>query len=360
MAIPRKSQAAGGKDPPRPAADSPANVIFREVTQADGRGISRYEILGAACFDPGACRSELALCVSSADPAQVAFLVIREWLDADGALLACVIERRLGSPDGPFHGRPARVEFDGAVECVRSFQARPDGGLVEAFPGIHGRTAQPAVLDEAFAGEQRAACARFGETTRVAATREPTTLEDSAGFSTVLRLVLPDGQVVCCGVIWMGTEAVLIQGRFPWHDDPPHLTPAGFARLREAAAAYGLRPHELRHDRDGFALLAHRPGSMLMHLLRVAGTEVRVELYHPLSHLAALNPDQVKWLRYVERYEDLVVIDIFPERDPGHAGALTVDRRRRLLRHRIDPDGVEGIRTILPRLPSFRPAGTQD
>lgn len=359
MATPRKSQDAGGNVPLAAGAGSRANVVFRDVTQADGREISRYETLGTTHIDYSAYRTELARCFPALDPARVAFLIIREWRDAEGALLVCVIERRLGSPDGPFHGNPARVEFDAAVERVRSFQVQPDGGLVEAFPAISGRATQPAVLEAAFAGEQLAACARFGETTRVVATREPTTLEDLAGFSTVLRLVLPDGREVCCGVIWTGTEAVLIQGQFLWHDDPPHLTAAEFAQLRDAAATYGLRPHELRHDRDGFSLLAHRSGSMLMHLLRVAAGTVRVELYHPLSHFGALNPDQVKWLRYVERYEGLVVIDVFPDRETGHAGALTVDWRRRIIRHRIDPDGIEGIRTILPRLPSGGSAGTQ-
>ena len=106
-------------------------VIFRATTTASGAETSAYHLLGfdgpqgAQTFQDWLIRHQLA----TADRLAVSVLVIRETLDAGGAIRDCMLERRHGGIAGPFFGNPARVEFIGAARQVRSQSALPNGHL---------------------------------------------------------------------------------------------------------------------------------------------------------------------------------------------------------------------------------------
>ena len=317
-------------------------VGYRDRTHADGTQETGYELAGEAhLLSPAAFEFWLARRgLAGPERLAVAVLVIREVLDARGLIETCVLERRRGLVDGPFHGDPARVEFTGPASTVRLFQAAADGMLTE----IPLSTEAPPLrepLTGGFEGDLATLRARFGEDVAILDMREPNVLEEAAGLAAIGHVRRADGLGVGCGVIWHGTAAFVLEAAFP----PlplPLPAPQTEAALAEALRDAGLVGYELRHDQAGLATMARRPGSAGLYRVALDPGPPRAVPYSPQPDPAQALPAQRQWLRYAAKYEYLTILDGWAE--PGQEDALDVlsgDAAGQVWRHRIDAGGVE-------------------
>jgi hypothetical protein len=262
-------------------------VTFRASCFPDGWSASHYHVPGEGLLSKERFSDWLAKIV---DPlCRVAVLVIREYRDADGALQGCILERRCRTADGAYCGDPARVEVGGAALRVRAFRSTPEGSLEEIDPRL-----QPPVdrasRDGLFDSEDRTARAAYGETARIMSVRAPSAREELVGFSSMVHLLTQDGRELACGIGWHGTTPILIQGEFSPDD----------GQTSDAAD--------------------------------IAGGGVWRDL---------LTADQTVWLRYAERYEHLVILDVRAEGMAGEVLVLTGDAGGSIAWHLIDADGVD-------------------
>ncbi len=172
---------------------------------------------------------------------------------------------------------------------VRAFRSTPEGSLEEIDPRL-----QPPVdrasRDGLFDSEDRTVRAAYGETARIVSVRAPSAREELVGFSSMVHLLTQDGRELACGIGWHGTTPFLIQGEFAPDD----------GQTSDAAD--------------------------------IAGGDVWRDL---------LTADQTVWLRYAERYEHLVILDIRAEGTTGEVLVLTGDTGGSIAWHLIDADGVD-------------------
>jgi hypothetical protein len=215
--------------------------------------------------------------------------VIREFRDPNGGLHGCIVERRRRTAEGEYYGDPARIEVSGPALQVNAYRATADGGLQEIGARPELPLDRPS-RDILFSGEDRAIRATYGQATRVVAVREPSALEELVGFSSIVHLLTQDGRELACAIGWHGTTPFLIQGEFSPAD--------GHA----ANAADILRGGEWRD---------------------------------------LLTKDQAVWLRYAERYENLVILEVRAEGMTDDVLVLTGDAGGCIAWHLIDGDGVE-------------------
>jgi hypothetical protein len=172
---------------------------------------------------------------------------------------------------------------------VRAFRSTPEGSLEEIDPRL-----QPPVdrasRDGLFDSEDRTVRAVYGETARIVSVRAPSAREELVGFSNMVHLLTQDGRELACGIGWHGTTPFLIQGEFSPDD----------GQTSDAAD--------------------------------IAGGGVWRDL---------LTADQTVWLRYAERYEHLVILDVRAEGMAGEVLVLTGDAGGSIAWHLIDADGVD-------------------
>jgi hypothetical protein len=323
------------------AAPEPVqHVIFRSTLRADGSLAEGYNIPGgkrqrnAAALDFWLARHGLA----GPDRLAVSMLVIRETLDARGLIMQCILERRRGSVDGPYSGDPARVEFAGPAGVVRLYRSHLDGRLTEIAPSAD--MAAPRVRSpEQFAGEHKELQARFGDSVRILDTREPTLFEDMIGLSSIVHVRTAEGREVGCGVGWHGAMAFVLEANFPRFATQFTLEPQDAAAVDAATAANGLVRGETRLDENGIAVVCRCRGSEALFLLRPQSGQLRVEPY--VAGRGVAGPDQQRWMRYVETYEALAILDAWHDGASDDVIVLTGDPSGQVWRHHIDVDGVE-------------------
>jgi len=322
------------------APDPVQHVVFRSTRHVDGKLVEFYDIpgeqrgLNASALDFWLARRGLA----GADRLAVAVLVVRETLDENGRIVQCSMERRRGSANGPLHGNPARVEFTGAADLVRLYQAGLDGRLVEVMPSEDTHPTR-VPLPERFAAEQKALRARFGKGVRVVDTREPTLFEDKAGFSSVVHVRTETGREIGCGILWHGDVPVVLEADFPRFAAPLALLADDEAAVDAAIKANDLVRGETRLDEHGIAVVARRRGEEALFLLRPGSGKVRLEPYTPGRDAAGA--DQQRWMHYAETYEDLTILDAYRDGDSADVIVLTGDPGGQVWRHHVDSDGVE-------------------
>lgn len=281
-------------------------VTFRSTSFPDGRLAYHYHVPASAPLDEAGFNEWLTRYIGPADGlATVSLLLIREYRDVNGALSGFILERRRDTADGAYYGDPARVEVTGPARRVRSFRATDDGTLEPAGP-VTGRQAAGAPRGDLLAGEEQAVRAAYGERSRILAVRDPTALEDQVGLSAIIHLAAEDDRELICGLGWHGTTPFFIEGAFPL--------------------------------RDGEAL---------------AETSNSSDFGQPEFQSA----DQTVWLRYVERYERLVVLDVRPHGVASDMLVLTGDAAGRIAWHLVDGDGVELWRKMPEQVPVDSAAG---
>jgi hypothetical protein len=274
-----------------------------------------------------------------AEKLALALLVVRETLDENGLIRACIIERRRGALDGPLHGEPARVEFTGPARMARVYRVRRDGRLAEVAASTEALPARRHASEQ-LAGEQRAVSAHFGGDVAIIDAREPTLLESMAGLDSILHVSLAGGHEIGCGIGWHGPLAVVLAADFPRFAAPLALAPQNQAAIQAVMDRDGLVRHETRLDGDGLAVLARRRGGAQLFLLRARGGAVQPEPYEPVPDRDA-SADQARWMRYAETYEQLAVLDAWHDGDGDDLLVVTGEANGRIWRHHIDRDGVE-------------------
>jgi hypothetical protein len=327
------------------APDPVQQVIFRSSRRADGSLTEGYAVPGEeqpldeAALELWLTRHGLA----GPERLAVAVLVIHETLDARGAVVQCTIERRRGSAEGPYCGEPARVDFAGAASAVRLYRSHIDGRLTEVAPSAD--TPPPAVrLPEQFAGEYKALQARFGDDVRIVDAREPTLFEDMVGLSSIVHVLTSEGRAIGCGIGWHGAMPFVLEAEFPRFAPQIELLPEDAAAIDVAARTHELLLGSTRLDEYGLAVVARRIGSEALFLLRPQSGQVSVEPY--LVNRDAAGPDQQRWMRYVESYEGLIVLDCWSDGAGDDVMVVTGDPSGQMWQHHIDPDGVETWRKI--------------
>lgn len=335
---------------PRPAAplialegiapDPAVHVIFRSTRHDDGSVTEGYLVPGEPQpFDAGTLDTWLNDRLPAIDRLAVAVLVIRETLNPSGMLLQCTIERRRGSADGPYCGDPVRVEFAGAATAVHLYRSHPDGGLTEITPSAAGIAAPRVRSATQFAGEHRALQSRFGPTAAILDSREPTLFEDMVGLSSIVHVRTPDGRTIGCGIGWFGDLSFVLEAAFPRFSAPPELTDGDEAAVDAILRDNNLIRGETRRDDTGIAVTARQRGSGALYLVRPTVNGAQVEPHVPSREAAG--PDQQRWIHYIETYEGLTVLDVWPDGTSNAVIALTGDLSGQIWRHRIDIDGVE-------------------
>ena len=316
------------------------HVLYRSTRHADGTLSEGYAVPGEArplkdaALDFWLARHRLA----GADRLAVAVLVIRETLDARGLIVQCTLERRRGSADGPFYGDPARIDFAGAAAAVRLYRSHLDGRLTEIAPSAD--LPAPGVRAPGhFVGEHKALQARFGETVGIVDAREPTLFEDMIGLSSIVHVRAPDGREVGCGIGWHGTMPFVLEADFPRFATQLALQPEDAAAVDAAVRANDLVRGDIRLDENGLAVVGRRRGSETLFLLRPRAGQVQIEPY--VAGRSVAGNDQQRWMRYVETYEGLTVLDAWRDGAGDDVIVMTADAGGQIWRHHIDADGVE-------------------
>ena len=255
-------------------------IVFRTTSFPDGRSSGFYQVPGRGLLNQNQFNGWLAENPSiTIERATVLVLGIREFRDQAGALQGCILERRTGSAEGVYFGNPARIEMTGAACQVRGWRVTESGGLKE-IRAPAASAADPLPRDTLFAGEVRELRSIYGEGVRVLAARGANALEDFAGFSTIVHLLTQEGRTKACAIGWHGTTTFLIEGEFP-------------------SIGERLDPQELS------------------------------------------NPDQATWLRYAQRYEERIVLEVRPNGTSDDILVLTADASGEIAWHLIDANGVE-------------------
>ena len=269
---------------------------------------------------------------------RAAVLVIDESLDAAGAIVECAVERRRGAADGPYVGRPARVEFLGPARMLRLFEVTRDGRLnqYEPPPPI---AASPPPRDFQLAGEREALERHFGSGFQLLGTRDPTGWEELVGLSTIAHLLLPGRVMLACGIGWHGTTPFVLVAHFPGSE----LSLDDDTLIQEALQQHGLVRLGTHQEEQSRVVIARRRSGSDVLLLRCARGNLSTQRAEPYA-LPEVSGDQRIWVRYVETRESLRVLDCYRNAD---AGELLV----RLGRSGgpefwalVDADGVEAWR----------------
>jgi hypothetical protein len=316
-------------------------VLYRETWRPDGDCDIGY------CLGEGAQRlDESAFLDWSAeqglegpDRLAIAVLIIREVLDTAGRLRECVLERRRGAVDGPFHGDPARIEFTGPAQMVRFYRVLRNGRLREIAASPEAAPPWPRLATR-FTGEIAALRAQFGEAVEVLDLREPTLFEELAGLSSIAHLRLPDDRQTAAGVGWFGTLAYVLEAAFPRFGNQLALAPDEAAAVERVLRDNDLSRHEVRLDERGVCVMARRRRGLELFQIRVEDGGAELEAYDPRPESSA-GPDQARWMLYAERGEALTVLDAWREGPGDELAVLTGDAGGRVWRHTIDWDGVE-------------------
>lgn len=317
------------------------HVLFRETSAPAAPTRSGYCVPGCSeRLDQPAFLAWLAKrTLAGADQLAVGLLILRERLDADGFLQECVLERRRGAVDGPFAGDPARVDFVGAAERVRLYRVQRNGSLKEVAGRPDG--VAPMLRDgSGFSGDLAALQTWFGPGVRVAGLREATVLEEMAGFSTVAHVVRPDGRESAGAIGWFGTRAYVVEGAFPRLGARVELAPEDAEATMRVLREHDLVGHEVRADPDGLCLIARQRGGLGLFRIGVLDGVAELAPYHHAAEAGA-RPDQLKWIRYAERVEQLTILDSWREGAGMDLMTLTGASNGEVWRHAIDPDGVE-------------------
>jgi hypothetical protein len=276
-----------------------AYAIFRSSAYPDGRSSSHYEMAGQGVLAVTEFNDWLTRASVSARHT-VDVLAIREQRDLGEVLLACVVERRRGSAEGPLYGDPARVAVTGAAEKVSAQRISDGGQLQEAVPDP-AAPLQRLPRDGVFAGEAQAIRDAFGEGVRIVSVREPTVTEDLIGLASIFRVATMDRRELGCGVGWHGTMPFVLQADFPRLDAQPLAAADAWPDLETAGPGAG------------------------------AADEWRDQA----------NADQAVWLCYAGRHENLAILDVRPDGVMRNILVMTGDEGGRLTWHLIDSDGVE-------------------
>lgn len=235
----------------------------------------------------------------------VAVLAIREFRDNGGALHGFILERRQRTAEGEYYGNPARVEVTGSALQVTAYKATAGGGLLQIGPRRELPIDRPSRA-RLFIGEDRAIRTAYGAPAHIVAAREPSSLEELIGFSRIVHLLTEDGREVACGIGWHGTTPFLIEGDF--------------------AASDGLVFDAIAKERAA-------------------------------NWRELLTANQAVWLRYAERYEDLIILEVRPEGMTNDVLVLTGDAGGTTAWHLIDGDGVELWRKTPEELIATTPRG---
>ncbi len=323
------------------APDPAVHVIFRSTRRADGSLTEGYLVPGEPePLAADALDAWLTSRLSTVDRLAVAVLVIREILDTSGLLLQCTIERRRGSPDGPYCGDPVSVDFAGAATAVRLYRSHPDGSLAEITPNPDTDITAPRLRSATqFAGDRKALQLRFGPTIAILDSREPTLFEDMVGLSSIAHVRTPDGRTVGCGIGWFGDMAFVLEADFPRFSTPLELPDKDEAAVDTALRDNDLIRGETRRDQNGIAVTARRRDSNTLYLVRPTADGARLEPHVPSRDAAG--PDQQRWIHYIETYEGLTVLDVWRDGGSDAVIVLTGDLSGHIWRHHIDSDGVE-------------------
>ena len=316
-------------------------VVFRATTRADGSTARHYEVPGGtASLDEagfGAWLREHAPDGREID--LVSVLAIQEVLDPRASILTCCLERRRGSATGPFHGEPARVTFDGAVDRVRFYRATARNRLREMAPPLD-QPPPPSRLDR-LAGDEAAVRDAFGAAVRIVDVRVPTVLEDLVGLTSIVHLRTPDGSEISSGLGWHGTTPFVLRADFPRFGVPPDLTVAEAVAVAQAAATAGLTTFETRDDAHGPAVVARSRRDGSFHLIRLVAGGTRVEAYTPGVPAGLLGADQAIWARYAQAYEKLTLLDAYRDGRSDNVFVLAGAADGQVTRHLIDANGIE-------------------
>lgn len=277
----------------------------------------------------------------------LALLVIRETLDANGGLERCVIERRRGSVDGPFRGDPARIEFRGATNAPVLFSARDDGTLHETSPSMLARAPgrrRGRWHAQGFQGDDAALRAHFGVDVVVVQRRAPTLTEELIGISAVAHVRMPDHsgpqRIIGCGIGWFGPLPFVLVADFPRLGQVAELPAAIDQAIDAALRERDLVRHETRLDQLGPCVIACDRARRNLFVARPDQRQVRIEPY-VASRRPTGTDDQCRWLRYVEAHEGLVTLDTYLTDKNGLLVVLTADDQGQVWHHDVDADGIE-------------------
>jgi hypothetical protein len=307
-----------------------------------GHLIAQYEVtVSPSYFGANQAQATIARMIPGGrENDLVSVLVIQEVLDQRASILTCCLERRRGSATGPFHGEPARVTFNGAVERVRFYRATAHDGLREMAPPLD-RPPPPRSRLDHLAGDERAVRSVFGAAARILDVRAPTVLEDMVGLTSIVHLRTPDGSEIGSGLGWHGTTAFVLRADFPRFGAPLDLTAAAAAAVAAVAAAAGLTTFETRGDANGPAVVARSRRDGSLHLIRPGADGARVEAYTPGVAAGLLNADQALWARYAQAHESLTLIDAYRDGRSDNVFVLAGTLDGQVTRHLIDADGTE-------------------
>ncbi len=324
-------------------------VVHRATTRPDGATTKLYEVpgvtrLGAATLldEPGFTAWLRDNAPTDVERASISVLVIQEVLDARGSIVTCCLEHRRGSATGPFHGRPARVTFAGAIDQVRFYRTAAHGRLREMAPSLDNPPlTRSRSRPDHLAGEERVIRSLFGAAAHILDVRSPTVLEDLVGLSAIVHLRTQDDGETDCGIGWHGTTPFVLRADFPRFGAPTSLSAADAAAAGMAAEVAGLITFETRADEHGTAVLARARLDGGLHLIRPAAGGAKVAPYAPGVPDALLSADQALWLRYASEHERLTIIDGYRDGSSDNVFMVASGPDGHVTRHLVDADGIE-------------------
>lgn len=324
-------------------------AVYRETVRPDVSPEARYLIhQETECLAPDQFKAwQVGNGFMDGRELDLALLVIRETLGADGTLEQCVIERRRGSVDGPFRGNPARIELQGVTNPPTLFSVRNDGTLYVTTPSMPARGPsrrrgrRPA---QGFLGEDEALRAHFRADIAVVQRRAPNLAEELMGISAVVHVRVASHarqpRVIGCGIGWFGPMPFVLTGNFPRLGQVSEFPIDVERMIGQALRERGLVGHETRMDQLGPCLMACDRDRRNLFVARPDQDQIRIDPYVPIRQAIGTD-DQQRWLRYVEAHEGLVALDTYLIGQDGMLVVLTGDDQGQVWHHDIDPDGVE-------------------
>lgn len=312
-------------------------VVFRATTRPDGTMTRHYEVPGpSGALDEHGFDDWLRERVPQGEEIDlVSVLVIQEELDGHAAIRDCCLERRRGSPTGPLHGAPARVNFTGAVERVRLYRTEARGALREMTPKLD---RPPPRLDH-LAGEQQAVHRAFGPAARVLDMRAPTVLEDIIGLSSIVHLVYPGWHRDRLRAGLARHHAVRPARQLPALRRPPG--PARRRRRCRRPRRHRRRPHHLRNPPRPPRTRRHGPLAPRRRAPPDPPRRRRRRALHARNPPGLFNADQALWARYAEAHENLTLIDAHRDGRSDDVFVIAGAPDGSVTRHLIDADGTE-------------------
>lgn len=321
--------------------DHAAPAVFalcRQTLDHRGDAVVAYHVHGYdGALSPDGWRAWLAghgLCGER--QLAVSLLIISETLDPSGAVRECALERRRADVDGPFSGRPARVEFLGPARAVRLYEVDAHQRLIEL--AAEQELAEGPAADVLLDGEEAALRAHLGDGFGMLCRRAPLLAESAAGFCAIFHLD-HDGDVIGCGLGWHGPQAYAIVADFPRMSQPLALPPDVEPPVRAALDAKGLIRKEVRIDAKGLAVMATDASGHGVHIVRLDGGRAVVTPYRASPE--AGSEDQRRWIRFAEDHQGACLLDAYADGLSDALVVLMVDPTDRVWRYRVDADGLE-------------------